>query len=268
MRRLVPIILLLFITANCSEYFGRKPADVDMQLAELLLQYASGGGSASCGRVNFPPIRGGADQANIQTGGTRQGFNLVGCTSDADLSRLGFTSNAINFTPGGAKGTATNSRIASSVDFVTQGGRKDQNVEVTFTLDPGGSLDVILNASVGSNATASGPGFRITTATIVAIGTAIGTTGPFNQGAAPATPEGTEKTYCLEVHDEGTAHLFGWDRPCASLTQNDRTNYQFDLIGFASQNPGNRVGFVLNGATIKSFVVSERIGLSGKVVGF
>src|SRR5690606_41582739 len=53
----------------------------------------------SCGRVNLPPIRGGADQANIQTGGTRQGFNLVGCTTAADLSRLGFTSNALTFTP-------------------------------------------------------------------------------------------------------------------------------------------------------------------------
>lgn len=266
------IIIRLFIlsfffifSSQCSEYFGRKPERVDLELVELLLQYSTQSRSTGCGRFSLPPIRGGPDVTNIATNGTRQGFALARCSSDSDLISMGFIPNQITYTGNGIQGNTTSSRLASQIDFVTLGGRKDQVVEVTFRLDsPEGYLDVITNASVGANATANGPGFRITPERIFAFGTTVGPTG-FPIGQTPSSPVGQTRTYCLEVHDEGVAHLFGWSKPCGDLSQGDRQNYEFDHRNLQSAHPGNRVGFVLNQATLFTIAIGERIGLSGQM---
>lgn len=266
LRWKVFLMIAISVVGNCSEYLGRKPPEVNLELIELILQNTGGGGSSGCGRFSLTPIRGGPDQANIPTNGTRQGFNVRECRSDAQIQGLGFIPSNLVYEGVGVKGNSTSSRMGSQTDFVTLGGRKDQVIEVTFTLDRAdASLEVIGNASVSSNGAASGPGFRITTETISAFGTSGGNSG-FQQGAPPTTPQGTEVTYCLEIHDEGSAHLFGWSKPCANLTVADRQNYEFDLTGLPSQLPGNRVGFVLNGATIFQFAIGERIGLSGSIL--
>lgn len=251
---------------NCSEYFGRKPPEVDYELIELILQYSGGQGSTGCGKFSVTPIRGGPDALNIPTNGTFQGFGVSTCQSDSQILSMGFTPNNLQYTGNGVKGSAINSRLGSQIDFVTLGGRKDQTIEVSFQLDSaGGYLDVIGNASVGSGGSATGPGFRITPERIQAFGTSGDLSG-FPVGAPPTTPVGSRVTYCLEIHDEGTAHLFGWSKPCSSLTQADRQNYEFDHKNVPGQNPGNRVGFVLNSATIYQFSIGERIGLSGNIL--
>lgn len=253
---------LVMFNAGCSEYFGRKPSKVDYELVELLLQYSTSGGNLGCRRFSLEPIRGGT--STNPTNGTRQGFEIARCISDSDLERLGFTTNQLEFTGNGVRGMGDASRIASQIDFVTLGGRKEQVVEVTFQLNSSSAqLDVITNASVGSNASLTGPGFRITTQTILGLSTNGST--PAIPGTNPATPVNAERTYCLESHDEGSAHIFGWARPCGVLTQNDRQNYEFDLLSMPSQIPGNRMGFVLRNATIYRFSVGERIGLSGAI---
>ncbi|MCC5814785.1 MAG: hypothetical protein JJT78_08520 [Leptospira sp.] len=263
----IPFILLFFFSlSNCSEYFGRKPDQVDYELIELILQYSTTSGGSDCGRFSLPPIRGGPDAVNVPTNGTRTGFGVARCQSDSQIQSMGFTPNNIEYTSNGIRGSAPNARLGSQIDFVTLGGRKDQVIEVTFQLDRADAyLDVIGNATVGSNASASGPGFRITTERIQV----FGTSGNFSTppvGATPASPVGSRKTYCLEIHEEGVGgHLFGWSKGCGELTQNDRLNYEFDHVAVQTQNPGNRVGFVLNGVTMYQFTVGERIGLAGSL---
>jgi hypothetical protein len=267
MKRYFWILSLSFFAGtSCSEYLGRKPPAIDYQLVELLLQYGAGGANG-CGRFSLPPIRGGVDTTNINSNGTRQGFEIFACRDSNDLLRLGFQSNALEFTGRGVSGSSPSSRIGSNIDFVTLGGRKDQCIEVTFRIDRSdGYLQVIGNASVGSGANLVGPGVNLGTINsggVFPFGTEQ--TSTFVPSPQPVL-EGQEVTYCLEIHDEGGAHWFGWSKPCGTLTQNDRQNYEFDRSGIASAHPGNRIGFILNGATIQRFAVGERIGLSGSIL--
>ncbi len=263
--RLLFFFLIILGPFGCSEYFGRKPDKINLDLVELILQYSTSGGSSGCGRYSLPPIRGGPDTTNIATNGTRTGFAFTRCIAESEMNSMGFFTSNINFSGNGLIGNDTSSRIASQVDFVTLGGRKDQSIEVTFRLEsPDGFLDVIGNASVGSGASANGPGFRITTDRILAFGTTSAPTG-FPLGTTPSTPIGQTRTYCFEVHDEGVAHLFGWSKPCGALSQADRQNYEFDHKSLPSAHPGNRVGFVLNRVTLFGIVVGERIGLVGQI---
>lgn len=251
------LIFFFFLgISNCSEYFGRKPSKVDYQLVELLLQYGSGG-TAGCRKFSMYPIRGGSVESN----GTRQGFEVYNCRSDSDLNRLGFSTNILEYTGTGIRGAGDTSRLGSNLDFLTVGGKKQQSIEVSFILNQASSyLDVVTNAQVGANAAANGPGFRILPSTILAFN-ANKEPSAFTGGIAPASPVGAEKTFCLELHDEGDAHVFGWSRPCGELSQSDLGNYEFEIDGLATAHPGSRVGFVLNQATLLKFVIGERIGL-------
>lgn len=253
------LTLVFFFSSitNCSEYFGRKPPSVDYQLVELLLQYASGGGSPGCRKFSMDPIRGGT----IESNGTRQGFEVYNCRSDSDLNRLGILANNLEYSGTGIIGSGDTSRLASNIDFLTVGGKKQQSIEVSFILNQADSyLDVVTNAQAGSNAVANGPGFRIQPTKILAYNASKEHT-DFT-GLVPTSGIGVEKTYCLEIHDEGNAHIFGWSRPCGDLSEDNRSNYEFEIDDLATTHPGSRVGFVLHHATLLKFVIGERIGLS------
>lgn len=250
---------IAFLFTNCSEYLGRKPERIDRNVLDALVRIATNAAaSSSCGRFSPEPIRGGVGQITGSTNGIRQGFNLFGCSDSASLTSLGFPNENLQFTGNGVKGNALNSRFASTADYVT-GGARHQSFEATFTLDRSdGFLQIFTNASA-NGASSDGPSVKITPSSIRPI-FATGIEQNFD-GVPPSTPVGTVRTYCFDSHNEsGNWHILGWSRPCQVLTQQDRANGSQEFSKLINTNqPGSRVGFVLNGATIRSIIVGEMI---------
>lgn len=230
---------LLFFLLSCAE---RKKSDNNQELIGALLFLQ--------GQCPSPtPV------ASIGAA-TRVELNFAGCTS---TSLNGFVTENLSLS-GGIRGTGSNSRLASLGTY----GDKKVNIEVTFTLNSAGaSLDVI-GLGLSSSASISGPGLRISESTIVPFNHA-GTTDTFT-GTAPVTPLNTEKTYCLELHNESPdVHAFGWAKSCAELTDAEKGSYPFDKE-IPSSFPGKNIGFVLNNSTIKKIIVSTgNIGTSGSL---
>lgn len=239
MKQIIWLIFALFMVFSCAE---RNKSDSSDQIATGLLFI-----------LNSCP---GVSQVSSIGATSRTAYVFTGCTT---TNVNGFTSENISIS-GGVAGSSANSKMASIGTF----GTEKVNIEVTFTLNtPGGYLDV-LGLGVASGAGISAPGFRISESNIkyFASGgsaTAIGT------GSTPQTPLNTQKTYCLEFHKENGAHLFGWSKSCAEVT--NRTSYDFDQENIITSTSGNNIGFVLNGATLKSIIVSTgAIGTAGSLV--
>ena len=189
-------------------------------------------------------------------GSTRTQFDFTNC-NPSGLPVVGFLSE--NLTTG-LVGTGTNSRMVSLSDYKSSGSKKI-NMEVTFLINSAsGYLDVIGNGSVSGTAI-TGPGFRITQSSISLI-TSTGGTDALT-GTVPS-PGAIETTYCLEIHAEGAgAHMFGWPSSCSSVT--NFGTYSFEKEDVTTANPGSRIGFVLNNATLKKLIVSQSLGTAGSI---
>lgn len=244
----IHFLILLLTFVQCSELFNKSSSDNSKRnaAAGFLLLSQSGG----------------CTQASVNTIGstTRTEYNFSGVNCVSGLATIGFVGE--NLQPG-LSGTSTSSRLASLTSFATSGGKK-MNIEVTYTINSSsGYLDVIGNASV-SGSIATGPTFRIKPNTI-SIVTSFGQETAIGTGTVPSSPVSTEKTICLEIHEENGAHMFGWNSACASVA--NRATYDFEQESVVTTNPGSQVGFVLNNATLKKIIVSRgAIGTAGQIL--
>ena len=164
----------------------------------------------------------------------------------------------------GLSGSSSASKMAS---IGTYGKDNEKvNLEVTFRLTTDSSnLDVLALGS-GEGINVSGHGFRITKDTIKTLNSQ-GLEGAFvNKPASVSTPVGTEKTYCLEIHKEGSgAHIFGWTQACSGVT---RGTYDFDQEDVAPSPAGGKIALVLNKAILTRLIISNgAIGTSGSLLG-
>ncbi|MCB1178533.1 MAG: hypothetical protein KDK36_13185 [Leptospiraceae bacterium] len=245
MKLLLNLIILLFFY-NCSELFT-KSDNSEEQRNNAILGYLviSQGGCTSQSAASI-----GSTQRTEYT------FTGSNCNTSS-LPAIGFTGE--NVSPG-LIGTSTASKLASSGSF-TLSGEKKMNIEVTYTINSSsGYLDVVGNASV-SGSTATGPTFRIKSSTISII-TSGGVETAIGTGSPPSSPVGTEKTICLEFHEENGAHMFGWNSACSAIS--NRSSYDFDQEAVSTTNPGSSIGFILNNVTLKKIIVSKgAIGNAG-----
>ncbi|NCN08818.1 MAG: hypothetical protein GW938_03120 [Leptospira sp.] len=252
-------IFAILFGFSCSEYFGRKPERFDQNVLDAIAAGISSQAASSCGRFNVAPIRGGVGSVTGNSNGTRTGFNIFGCTDSNALSTLGFPSTNIEFTSNGVRGSNEFSRIVSTSDFTSVGGTKNQSIEVTFQIDRAdGYLDVIGNAAV-SGTDANGPKLRLKTDTVQALNSNNAIAGV--SGFPPSSPVGQTKTYCFDIHDEGgNPHLIGWDKACSATTDQDRRIGGYGFESFpAGASPGSKIGFVLNGVTLRTIIAGEMI---------
>ena len=241
MNKFIPLLILLTIFFQCAE---RKKSNSNSSLLGglLLLQ-------------NSSPCPGVASATAIGSV-SRTEYSFTSCNSG---TVTGFTSENISASSG-ITGTTANSRLASIATF----GTEKVNIEVTFTLNSsGGYLDVI-GLGLSSSASISGPGYRVSESGIKYFSLG-GTPTAIATGVTPSTALNTQKTYCLELHKENGAHLFGWSKACAEVT--NRASYEFDQESITTSTPGNNIGFVLSGSTLKKIIVSTgAIGTSGSLV--
>ncbi|MDX1961274.1 MAG: hypothetical protein SFU98_22085 [Leptospiraceae bacterium] len=243
--KIILILVALFAT-NCET---KKSNNNNGAIAAFLLSSQNGCSTSSAASI---------------AGVSRTSFSFPSNCTSAGLAAIGFTGSNLNSDSKGITGTGTSSAMASLADFKPTGEKK-QNIEVTFTLNASDAyLEVIGNATtIGS--VASGPRFRVKPTTITILNQ--NASGEATIGKSPpAAGTGTERTYCLEIHEENGAHMFGWSKACSDLSTTERGNYEFDTDGFSSTNPGSKVGFILNKASIKSMIISSgKIGTSGAI---
>ena len=193
---------------------------------------------------------------------SRTQYDFSVCNNPSALT--GFTVENIT---SGLTGTSNQSKLASTGTFGT--GEKKINVEVTYTLRSSTSTLDIIALGGGSGTSLSGPGFRISPTDVKYLTTA-GTASAFGTGSSPQSQEGTSKTLCLEVHEEGSgAHIFGWSKACSSLTTANLGSYEFEQEDVAGTISDRKVGFVLNNAVLSKIIVSSgKIGTAGSLQSF
>jgi hypothetical protein len=239
--------LILFFCVNCPEKKSNSGQSLISAYALFSLQ---------C------PV---SSEASI-SGSTRTAtFFGNACTSFA-MSFAGLSANDVSAeTNIGATGKTTNSTIITQADFKSSGEKK-VNIEVTFQINTdAGYIDVIGNATA-SGTKPVGPGFRIKTTTISAINNS-GVESALT-GSIPKPERNVQRTYCLEIHEENGAHVFGWSKACNALSEAERGVYEFELKTLSTTNPGSKVGFILNNSSLRRMVISGKIGTVGSVLSF
>lgn len=249
MKHLILFFIIISLW-NCEVFKGKSKKDNSAAAAALFL--ASQGGCTQSSTASIG-------------GATRTVFSVSGANCPSGLSAIGFTGEGLS---AGLTGSGTSSRLASTGTF-TAGGEKKMNIELTFSLtDSSGYIDVIGNAST-SGAAAAGPALRIKTSGIDAYASGSSAAAALDAGGSTASPVNTEKTYCLEFHEESGVHMFGWTKSCSQLTDAQKGSYEINKEGLSSANPGSKMGFVLNKAVLKSFTVtSGKIGTAGSIQSF
>ncbi|MCZ8342787.1 MAG: hypothetical protein O9301_07130 [Leptospira sp.] len=238
------ILSVLAVFGNCAELFNSGKDDNNDEL--LLLGLAAGQGCPTSA-VTAPEA------------GTR--INFEACApldTGLALSATGFQARSVTLS-GGLVGTSGASNIVSLASRLSNvGGSKKATVEVVYRLNSATSwLAVHLIGTTNFN----GPGFRLNATgpqkLVDTQPSALGTT------SWPSSVN-TDKTVCLEVHEEGAgAHIFGWQGACASV---NRGVYEFEEedVVIPSGLGGDRVGLILNGATVKSITIfTKNVGTAG-----
>lgn len=221
---------VLFTLGNCAELFqsSKKNNNNDAILALLA------GARCPSSAVTLP------------TQGTR--FDFANCTGDVNTALAGSGFQASNVTlSGGLVGTGNNSTIVTTgSNLSNSGGAKKATIEIVYQLNSASST---VSAILPATTSLDGPGFLIRNTTLDLIGS-----GTFNvKSVTPwSSSVGQDKTLCLEVHEEGGAHVFGWERACANV---NRSVFDFDATGVTANLGGDRVALRINGATIKSITI-------------
>lgn len=242
--KLSMILLVLAVFGNCAELFNSEKDNNNDEL--LLLGLAAGQGCPTTA-VTAPEA------------GTR--INFEACSpidTGLALSATGFQSRNVTLS-GGLVGTSGASNIVSLASRLSNvGGSKKATIEVVYRLNSASSrVDVHLIGTTNFN----GPGIRLNPTgpqkLVDTVPSALGT-------VSWASSVNTDKTVCLEVHEEGAgAHIFGWQGACASV---NRGTYEFEEedVVIPSGLGGDRVGLIVSGATVKSITIfTKNVGTAG-----
>jgi hypothetical protein len=195
---------------------------------------------------------------------SRTDYNVTGCNTN-NLSSIGFSGDASIVS--GMSGTSPSSRILSIGDLFTgTGASGDRSIEVTFSLLNSSSYFEIVTRASGTLASFDGSSLRITPTGVLIRNT--GSTNTASIGGTITAPGTTTiRTFCLDAHKEASGdHFIFWPTACALVTQktpaftNDTEN--------VTAGQGNKLGFILNGATVTNFKVGTRVAISGNLLSF
>lgn len=198
------------------------------------------------------------------TSASRTDYNVTGCNAN-NLSSIGFTADATIVS--GMTGVSPSSRILSIGDLFTgTGASGDRSIEVTFSLLNSTSYFEIVTRASGTLATFDGSSLRITPTGVLIRNTgATATTSIGGTVTAPGTA--TIRTFCLDAHKEANGdHFIFWPTSCSLVTQRTPT-FTNDTENITA-GQGNKLGFILNGATVTNFKVGTRVAITGNLLEF
>ena len=248
-------ILVFTILVGCDIINPPKKEDNTTALATLFLATRNQAVASSCNQSSTTGI------ANTAVSSVSRTDYIVSGCSASNISSIGFSADSSIIS--GMTGTSTSSRILSNGDlFSSAGAAGDRSIEVTFSLLNSSSFLEIVTRASGTISTFDGSTVRITPTGVLIRNTGATATASIG-GTVSAPGTGTIRTYCIDAHKEsGGDHLIFWPTACALVTQ--RTPTFTNDTENVTAGQGNRLGFILNGATVTNFKVGTRVAISGR----
>ncbi|TGL86256.1 hypothetical protein EHQ68_13065 [Leptospira congkakensis] len=252
-KNLLSIILLSLFTINC-ELAKKTEANNASSLLSLL---ALGNTNPGCAISSVAAITSNLTQVENKQ---RSKYTVSAC-DETGFNNLDLNQVEINK---GATGTSSASIITTNKDIMLATNKGGTNIEVTFTLNsPTSSLDVI---AYGTGNPLSGPTYRLIAGAQTQyknVSNVFANTGKGGSVSAPIPTIGANHTFCLDFQytSGGSRFLNGFNKPCAELSDTERGSMSYypimQMMNVPVYTGGNRLGFVLNGATITSFTIGS-----------
>ncbi|MBM9546352.1 hypothetical protein JWG40_04950 [Leptospira sp. 201903074] len=252
-KNLYSISLLCLVSINCSMAKNTE-ANHSSNLLTLLAAASTNPGCAISSASAIP-----SNLTQVESK-PRLKYSIYGCDENG-FNNLDLAQTEIIK---GATGTSGTSIIYTKGDVMLASSKGGTNIEVSFTLNsPTSTLDVI---AYGTGTVLSGPTYRLIAGAQTQYKNAsnvFGNTGKGGSVVAPIPAVGTSYTYCLDFQSTpgGSRFLNGFNKPCSELTDTERGSMSYypimQMVNVPVYTGGNRLGFVLNGATITSFTVGS-----------
>lgn len=247
--QMTAVVLSLF-SFNCSQ-LGFAPEENSEN--QILMQAIFGiAAKEGCSIQKLSPISNTLSYVAPQ----RVGYDLYNC-SLSDLGSLGLIANVSAFEKG-LNGHSPNAILYSSANVVLPISNGGTNLEISFSLEPGGSLTTYV---YGSGTPISGPAIRLSDSTQEEFYSSM-TNGfeTISQGTA-ALPSNTNLTYCIDFqYTNSEQWINAWPKRCSQVSQSERNSMMMFPVMQMMDVPsysGNRIGFVLNGAKLTSFIIGS-----------
>ncbi|PJZ52068.1 hypothetical protein [Leptospira adleri] len=248
------IIIIAFFTATvrCSQLQTTpKGNQIDQQLIQLALLTGSPQ-TAGCSVTTAPPI----PNALAYVKNKRTKFDISSCAVE-DLSKLNLVANSSKLNSG-ISGQSAASSFATSGAYsrpISEGGT---NVEVTFSIKAGGSLE-IYTYGLGSDSILSGPSFRVSDSKKEEFySSMLGGFTTTSKGTAPLSPQ-VNYTYCIDFqYAQSQQWINAWPKACSEVGLSEKSSMMMFPVMQMMNIPtfsDSKVGFVLNGATVTSFTI-------------
>ncbi|MCW7480515.1 hypothetical protein [Leptospira kanakyensis] len=252
-KNLLSISLLSLATFNCTMAKNTETNNASNLLSLLVATNTNPG----CSISSTTAITSNLTQVENKQ---RTKYSISACDesgfSNLDLTQVDVTK--------GATGNSSNSVITTNKDVMLATNKGGTNIEVSFVLNSSAStLDVI---AYGTGSPMSGPTYRFIAGAQTQYKNASGVFGNTGKGgsvSAPIPSVGTNYTFCLDFQSTagGSRFLNGFNKPCSELTDTERGSMSYypimQMMNVPVYTNGNRLGFVLNGATITSFTIGS-----------
>ncbi|TGL48166.1 hypothetical protein EHQ61_14500 [Leptospira wolffii] len=245
---LITTIILALLFSECSQIGSGDSSD------QRIMQTLAFGIPAKdgCSVQNLTPIPNTLTYVTPQ----RTGYDIRNCYPE-DIQALGFTGNNSQLMKG-LKGNSSNSSISSSGNIVLPTSGGGTNIEVSFSLESAGSLTAFV---YGSGTPISGPAFRLRDGSLEEFYSDMsGSFQTVSEGTMPLATN-TNYVYCIDFQKTSSEQwINAWPKACSKVTQVERNSMMMFPVMQMMEVPsysGNRIGFLLNGATLTSFIIGS-----------
>lgn len=247
----ITAILLAFFCFDCSQLgsLSNGTSSEQQLMQTLVLGVAAKEG---CPIQNLTPISNTLSYVHP----TRTRYEIQNCTPN-NLEGLGFTGNTSHLEKG-LSGHSSDSVFSSSGNVVLPSSNGGTNIEVSFSLESGGSLTAYV---YGSGSPISGPAFRLTDSGKEQFYSDMsGNFETVSKGTSALTPD-TNYVYCIDFQYASSEQwINAWPKACSEVSQSERSSMMMFPIMQMMDIPvysGNRIGFILNGAKLTSFTIGS-----------
>ncbi|AOP36284.1 hypothetical protein A0128_19870 [Leptospira tipperaryensis] len=246
------IILYSFLAIGCSQLQTARNGN---QIEQQLIQLALLGGTSQtpgCSVMSTTPISNTLSYVKNR----RTKFDINACNVE-DLSKLGLIANSSKLSSG-ISGQSSTSSFATSGAYSLPMSEGGTNIEVSFSLKTGGSLE-INSYGIGSDFVLSGPSFRVSDSKKEEYySSMLGGFTTVSKGTAALSPQ-VNYTYCIDFQYANSQQwINAWPKACSEVGLSERNSMMMFPVMQMMNVPtfsGSKVGFVLNGATVTSFTI-------------
>ncbi|TGL35237.1 hypothetical protein EHQ52_12225 [Leptospira koniambonensis] len=244
-------IILAFFHFDCSQLgsLSNGTSSEQQLMQTLVLGVAAREG---CSIQSLTPISNSLSYVHAR----RTRYDIQNCSPN-DLESLEFTGNTSQLEKG-LSGNSSDSIFYSLGNVVLPNSSGGTNLEVSFSLESGGSLTAYV---YGSGTPISGPAFRLTNSSKEQFYSDMSGNFELVSKGTAALSSDTNYTYCIDFqYTNSEQWINAWPKACSKVSQSERNSMMMFPIMQMMSVPvysGNRIGFILNGAKLTSFTIGS-----------